>query len=160
MTETADKTGKGLRNPKNLYLALMGAIVLFAVILYVIAPLTGSEPLFPVSDLALTVLTVALSILSGYMIVNALFMLPKRILRLATKTNVEISNILDTISFLRGGAFATVATVGLILGIIGAGPAVTVPYFAVAAVLLVVTFPTEARQQNLLKAANIETKAE
>lgn len=160
MTELNEKTDKGLRNPKTLYMVLLAVVVLYAVILYAIAPLSGSEPLFPVSASALTILTIAISIIAAYMIINAFILLPRRILKVATQTNVGISGILNTISLLRGGAFAAVATAGLILGIIGAGLAVTVPYFAVAAVSLIITFPTDARMNNMLKAANPEPKDE
>jgi hypothetical protein len=160
MTEADDKMSKGLRNPKTFYLVFLAAVVVLAIILYVVAPLSGSEPLLPISDSMLTILTVVISIISAYMIVYGFFILPRRILKIAIKANRKIANTLYTITFLRSGSFTSVAIFGLILGIIGAGLPITIPYFAVSFGALIITFPTEKRWQNMLKSVNIETKAD
>jgi hypothetical protein len=151
---------KDLRTAKILYIALMAGILAYASILFRILP-KFPEAIFPTSDFLITILTMLLSILAVCWIVYGFFLLPRMMIKASSEAYKKNSKVKVLLLFIfRGALFETVAIQGLILGILGMGWQISLPFIVVSAGALIITFPTENRWKKMMESINIDSKPE
>jgi hypothetical protein len=158
--ETNNEMSKTLMIAKIFYIALIAAILVYANILFGILLHEVSGPIFPISNSTLTILTVVLSVVALCVIVTGLFFLPRLMLKSLIKAYQKNSIALLLLTIFLAAIFESVAIYGLILGILGAGAQITVPFFVVSAGLLILTFPTEKRWKKMMGPRDIYSKYE
>jgi len=138
-----EEMSKMLRNARILYIAFLGA-VLIDIIILVILPYIGLS-IFARDDPFLTPVAAALGGVAVISFAIGVYV-PRRMTRKSRKPQ-------DLLRFhlVRGTFFHSLAHAGLILGILGTGWYVTVPFFIVAALALILTFPTEEKWKQMLE---------
>jgi hypothetical protein len=117
-----------MQKARFLHLALLGATVSYLVFLAIV-DFIQMIPVAPVDDLVLRVLVVVLVGVGAISVALASFL--PRLMSRQMKTH-----------FIRGAILESVAIYGLVLGLVGAGWAVVMPFFIVSIGALILTFPT------------------
>ena len=141
-----EEWSKIIRYAKILQVACLGAVVIDIIILIVLPYAVGPLAIFPAGDPILTLLAGILGVVSVISIAFGYF-LPR------WKSNwykQELKRLLS-VQAIRCSSFVAVAINGLILGIIGAGWLITIPFFVVATATLIHTFPTEERWREMME---------
>ncbi len=143
---TDDEMSKTLRVAKILQIVFLGAILIYVIIL-VVLPYIGFAPIFP-SDYPL--LTPIAGILGVHAVISIAlgYLMPRRIVK---RTKQEVRSPFCTEVVLRCAFFEAVAIDGGILGVIGAGWEITIPFFIVGAGAMILTFPTEERWRQMIE---------
>ncbi|MDO8490809.1 MAG: hypothetical protein Q7T04_02195 [Dehalococcoidia bacterium] len=148
---TGVEMGTVLRTARILQILLVGAVVAFAVVLAAL-PSTGYAP-SATDDLPL--LVASLGVISVVDIAQGNFLPRWMVRRHDTKSELSSRGLL--MSHILGLAFfGAIGVYGLLLGLMGAGWAVTVPFFAVSAAAPIATFPTKRRWEKMLQAVGDE----
>jgi hypothetical protein len=117
-------------------------------------------PILPIGDSILTISEVVLGFMAVYAIPFGFFRLPRWLLKARTKAYSNNSKILLSFNIIRVGLFESIAIYGLILGILGAGAQITIPFLVVSAGTLILTFPTEERWKKMIESLNSYPKPE
>jgi hypothetical protein len=133
----------GLKTIQIIYIALLAAILIYAVILIQLSSSGIATSPFPEWDISFTGLAVVFGFISVYSLMEGYY-LPQRILKRGKSNPVNALIVRCTL-------FESVAIFGFVLGVLGAGWIISLPFFVVAAVALILTFPTSARWQKMIE---------
>jgi Mg2+/citrate symporter len=156
--KTQGENGKAFRILKIFHIASIFAILLFAEILYTLPqpPISFSVGLLLPLTVVLTIIAVFTLIL-GYF-ADKLFIRSKKVKPRSFKRqifpfnfNINVAEITAlTVSLNRMAFFNAAAIYGLVLGLSGDKWQITVPFFVVTEIALIINFPTQKRWQQLL----------
>ncbi len=129
-----------IQKARFLHLALLGATVSYFIFLAIV-DFIQMLPLAPVEDFVLTLLV---GVLSGFgaASVALAFFLPRLMSR---QIDPMSPGRLMRVHFIRGAILESVAIYGLVLGLLGAGWAITLPFFIVSIGAWTAAFPTKER---------------
>ena len=156
-------SGKSFRVVKIFHIIFLIAVLLYADILYRWPVTDGVSWGMGLNHSVLKALTISLVILAIYGLVAGYFIY--RIIMKTKKINTpRLNNIIfpfyknfspaeKVASFaheMLAVMSVAIAIFGLVLGMLGDGWQVTVPFFVVAEIVLIITFPTQKRWQQLL----------
>jgi hypothetical protein len=155
---TEHGSGKAFRFLKIFHIASLVAILVFAEILYTLPqpPISFSFGLLLPLTIVLTIIAVFTLIL-GYF-ADKLFIISKKVKSPSFKRqifsfnlNINVAEITAlTVSLNRMAFFNATAIYGLVLGLSGDKWQITLPFFVVAEIALMIYFPTTKRWQQLL----------
>ncbi len=155
--------GKAFRNIKIFHIVCLIAVLAYADILYRMPLTDGVSWGISLSHSILKTLTVILvifaiySLAAGYFIYRVIIKSKKiNTLPLSNKIFPFYKNI-NSVEKIALSAYlmlitigVAVAVFGLVLGILGDGWQITVPFFVVAEIALIINYPTQKRWQQLL----------
>ena len=158
-----ESSGKGLRIVKIFHIVYLVVILMIADLLYGWAEIRDISKDINLNTPTLQIITIAVTL---WRIISLIYvcLIPKLLTgtkkakslsmkRRKLPFNLNISSAVGsafTIQIVRVAMFAGVAIFGLVLGILGDGWQITLPFFAVSAIALVLTFPTQKRWNQLL----------
>jgi hypothetical protein len=146
--ELDNEMSKTLKIAKVLYIFSIVAIMIYAGILYIFIPYVGLR-LFPSDDPIISLLAKVLGILAiGAIVFGYLFPW------LVSKFLKHERQMLFVIPIARATLFIAVGVFGLMLGILGAGWQISLPFIVVCGVSLILTFPTNERWKKMAESIN------
>ena len=144
--------GKHLRNTRIINLFLIVSIIMYADILYQMFPKLDTPTVFSIDNSTLTVFEV----IAGFMVVYSLFFSifrNRHYVKMFIKKYNDKAKAVSRSNILCYSLFEAIAIYGLILGVLGAEWQITLPFFLVSGVFLIIYFPTTKKWENTLKAA-------
>ena len=144
---TDKETRNALLNAKIRQAACLSAVFIYIIILIRLHDGDFEHPFS--DDPFLTVVTAACSVVAAIGIAFG-YILPWIVKRYGPESGLP-AGPLATVQLIRPALFGSVAICGLVLGIMGAGWHITLPFFVVSAGLLVYTFPTEKRWKKMME---------
>ncbi|MFC2071749.1 hypothetical protein ACFLUU_03395 [Chloroflexota bacterium] len=136
---------KTLLTAKILQIAYLVAILIYVIMLSIALPYVGFESIYPLGDPILIITEGVLSIVAVICIALG-YLLPRWTIKWY-KQNVQG---LLSVHIVRSALFEAVAIYGLVLGILGAKWPILLPFLAIAALALILTFPTEEKWRNMI----------
>jgi hypothetical protein len=145
MDETENKTMLAIR---IIHTAIIIAVVIYAIMLYIFIPYIDLR-VFSSDDPTLTMVQIALGI-TGIITLAIGYFLP----RLASKWNRRSQQSLISTHLQRISLFNAIGIYGLILGILGAKPVVSLLFLVVSALALILTFPTAEKWRTIVEQFN------
>ena len=156
--KTQGESGKAFRIIKYFHIASLVAILVFAEVLYTLPqpPMSFGVSLLLPLTVVLTIIAV-FTLIIGYF-ADKLFIRSKKVKPLSFKRQIFPFNLnitvvettALTVGINRMAFFNATAVYGLVLGLSGDKWQITVPFFIVAEIALIINFPTQKRWQQLL----------
>ena len=144
MLQRDNETNNSLLMVRIVYVAMLLALIIYAEILYAFVP--GKDiQIFAPGAPELTIIEVILAVVSVITITLGYFGL-KLIRRFTRKGYGYVAIYLARVAL-----FQSVGVYGLMLGIMGAGWQISLPFLFVSAVALILTFPTKERWEKTLE---------
>ena len=138
-----DATKAQLYTLRTIHIALLGAVIIYGIILYVLVPNLDFQTVLT-DDPKLTYVTIVLGVVSVICIYLGFFT-PKWMFKFTKTTYGEWA-----IYLVRIALFESVGVYGLILGVLGVDWQISLPFLVVSLVALLRIFPKVADVKNTL----------
>ena len=171
--DTTKETGKALRIAKILQIICLVAVLLFAGTLYWNPDINEISGDMALGANVLKIITIVLVIIGILCLLSGYFL--SRVIIKAQQVNPTGKNVkifpfffnvspaersVLTARFFLIFGYPAIAIYGLVLGMLGDRWQITLPFFVVSAVLLVLTFPTKKRWQRLMEKLTVDKPAD
>jgi hypothetical protein len=157
---------RSFNTARFLHVMMLVTVPILALILYWALPRAGVMPIYPVNRSTLTIIEITIGLLGVFSLIQG-YLFPGRMLKryLTLWANDALRRryaggpvrLLLSSGIIRGSLYESVAIYGFILGLFGAGAAITAVFFVVSVAAQVMVFPKEDKWRNQLEAIRLGT---